>query len=546
MLSYDVIIPTHDNLARKSGSVALAIKSLLTGSTLPNKIIIVSNGDNSPECKNFLERVCSSFPKTSLLAIDRSSRSAARNAGLKFAKAEGVLFIDDDIIVSPEALESFVRILNSGHFCCGARRRFIPYGWSYEEVESALDVEENFKIIDMMASDIQSVKAGPRGIFDGQLHKVSFISCFGGAPREAISSVGGFDEGYDGWGLEDTDLMRRLMRNNSYTWLGDVTVWHLDHLITPYTWSEHWDLNWPKYLAGVRDHGFLHVTKFFSKSHIAAADPEVLQLPLKIGKNQIQKELSQLDEELQKRLMVYVEECGGDTNVAAIVLNGSSLTCNSPNDIDISKVVFKGGQRFSVFGSDSVPFDQHEISLRSVKEILSRPQYMADNWLWWAHRYYSGIYVYEAVECKNFLHQLIQATLEIWWLHFLTFHIGRALAHFQEEKLADRGGGIRHIAAVIALSEGTFPSSMRYPYIDLVNAIPLIDNCERMFSDPSSENTIDGLICLIEDPISCVVDRYLDSAKQPHIVYRESAIAMQAIESILNIQFSFEWKALRG
>ena len=545
MPSYDVIIPTHDNLS-KSRSIALTVKNLLACPTQPEKIIIISNGDNNPDCIDFLGSLCCSAPNILLLEMDKASRSAARNLGLRNAKAECILFVDDDILVSHEALESFLHIVSAGNFCCGARRRFIPYGWSYDDIKDNLSDEDYFSKIDKMASDNPSSAAGPRGPFVAQPHKVSFITCFGGAPREAILSVGGFDEEFDGWGLEDTDLMRRLLRHYSYEWLGDVTIWHLDHLISPFSWSEHWDSNWPIYLKGVRDHGYLQVTKFFSKSYIAAENREVLLFPVKSDRNHLQEELSIMDGELKTELVDYVEKCRDDINVGAIVLGGSSTSTNSPNDIDISKVTFQGGQRFSTFGDNPIPFDQHEISFRSVKDILNRPQYISETWLWWAHRYYSGIYVYEAIECRHLFRQLIQETLELWWLHFLSYHTGRALICLREKVISDRAPGLRHVAAIAAISIGAFPCKMRYPYIDSEKLIPLIDKCERLFTDESTMIKQDALINILGETISNTIDRYSFSLKTPHIVYNESAYALKMISSVLNIRIPFEWKALSG
>jgi GT2 family glycosyltransferase len=55
------------------------------------------------------------------------------------------------------------------------------------------------------------------------------------APRSAIDAVGGFDERYEGWGYEDSDLVVRLMRHGLHVRRGpaDTAVLHLWHPDNP-------------------------------------------------------------------------------------------------------------------------------------------------------------------------------------------------------------------------------------------------------------------------------------------------------------------------
>jgi len=85
-------------------------------------------------------------------------------------------------------------------------------------------------------STLRGISILPTGInpINGfrDLAEFTFIGNYGIIRRNAFNIVGGFDVGYEGWGMEDTDLMMRLCAAGmSYSLLchDDVHVFHLGH-----------------------------------------------------------------------------------------------------------------------------------------------------------------------------------------------------------------------------------------------------------------------------------------------------------------------------
>jgi len=539
---YDVVIPTNANLAQKNRSLVIALSSIHAGSHKPFKVYVVSNGDSDRTTRLFLEATCGMFPDTVLMTEEKRSRSRARNVGLSACSSEFVLFMDDDIIASPEAIECFAQASVAGGWSCGSRRRFIPHGWSHEAVYQAVE-KRLYAALDDLASDEPSQVSGPKGKYDGQPHKTAFITCFGGARRIDVVRAGAFNEEFDGWGLEDVDLMRRLLRICDFRSLADATVWHLDHFVAPYAWKEHWDINWPIYLAGVETHGHLQVTALFSQQFVRASDPLILLLPKEplTEAAPMPKWMSPKDQSTVSR---YVAECATHPNTAAIVLSGSAIRHAEPRDLDISRIVFQGGQSFRSTSCDNVPCDEHIISFRSVKEIISRPQYMPETWLWWAHRYYSGVYVWQAVDCRTVLVKMIDDVISQYRLHFLTYHIGRALGHLLEQHHHDRGGGLRHVAAVACIAHDCLPNQMRFPYLDFPEGVLLMEDCSRVFDKPEQSHSSEELIRRLRKEILSALKRQTTDRSRPFVLYKESILAIEVIKKELGIDIQHDWDSL--
>jgi glycosyltransferase involved in cell wall biosynthesis/CTP:molybdopterin cytidylyltransferase MocA len=104
-LSVSVIIPTYNRAA----FVAQAIESALAQTRRPDEIIVVDDGSTDET-----DRVLSAFgsPVTVVRQPNRG-RSAARNAALRAAKTDAVLFLDSDDWLMPSCVERCVQELES-------------------------------------------------------------------------------------------------------------------------------------------------------------------------------------------------------------------------------------------------------------------------------------------------------------------------------------------------------------------------------------------------------------------------------------------------
>ncbi len=133
----------------------------------------------------------------------------ARNMGIESAVGDVVIFVDDDVVVSPEFVDAHLeahaeaRALGTARLVIGYRhRRFGDHGKTPTLAE-----------IRAGESDDRVPVIGPEGETVGA-HRQPWIfvySCNFSVPRSTPEL--GFDDGFVGWGLEDIDAGYRLWRS---------------------------------------------------------------------------------------------------------------------------------------------------------------------------------------------------------------------------------------------------------------------------------------------------------------------------------------------
>ena len=130
----------------------------------------------------------------------RPNRALARNAGIAVATGEIVLFVDDDVIVPPYFLAAHARAHAAAIF---------PHVVSGP-------------IINVPATNVRPVPTFLNG------SNAFFCTCNVSVPRSALQAVGGFDESFDKYGWEDTELGVRLRNfdvRRRFVW--EAYLWHI-------------------------------------------------------------------------------------------------------------------------------------------------------------------------------------------------------------------------------------------------------------------------------------------------------------------------------
>jgi glycosyltransferase involved in cell wall biosynthesis len=157
-----------------------------------------------------------------------SGRSAARNAGIQLADGEVVLMVDADQVVTPDLLAEHLR---------------------YHELSPALVVlgRRDELAAEPLDRDQLAVRFTPRALppvvapdsreavyahFSANLNNLAtcwhhLYSCNASVRRGHLLAVGGFDESFRGWGLEDTELGYRLRdRELAFAYNPAAIVYH--------------------------------------------------------------------------------------------------------------------------------------------------------------------------------------------------------------------------------------------------------------------------------------------------------------------------------
>lgn len=141
----------------------------------------------------------------------------ARNVGLSLAEGDRCIFLDCGNI----ACSSFV----SGHLAPGRGSKTVVLGYTFGYASTDDNADDVLAALDLsdIAGSMERLEALAMGdmrdlIYDHINDDVGSTShpwayCFGGnvsAPREMAYGVGGFDENYRSWGMEDVDFGYKL------------------------------------------------------------------------------------------------------------------------------------------------------------------------------------------------------------------------------------------------------------------------------------------------------------------------------------------------
>jgi len=174
---------------------------------------------------------------------DRGFRAAAvRNLALAVTNVDYVIFTDGDCLPVPGFIAGHRRLAERGRFVTGSRiligaelsRRILAeclpaHAWPAGRWFRAFLKGEVNRFLPLLSLPLpRSFRALPARHWQG------VMTCNVSAWRADLLAVNGFDEEYEGWGLEDSDLTIRLlhagMRRKSARFAAPVLhLWHLEN-----------------------------------------------------------------------------------------------------------------------------------------------------------------------------------------------------------------------------------------------------------------------------------------------------------------------------
>ncbi len=190
-MKFSVIIATKNRADRLDA----ALTSLrLQGHAPPTEIIVVDNGSRDGT-RGVVEKHQARYVYEPV-----PNRGRARNAGIAAATGSHLVFVDDDVIVPG----GFLGVHARGHA-----------GSIFPRVVSGPIVN--------VATPSDRPAPGP-GNYSGAF----FCTCNASVPTSSLAAVGGFDERFDLYGWEDTELGVRLRAfdvGHLFDW--DAYLWHI-------------------------------------------------------------------------------------------------------------------------------------------------------------------------------------------------------------------------------------------------------------------------------------------------------------------------------
>lgn len=166
-------------------------------------------------------------------------KSYGFNSAASVAKCDILCFYDVDILIEPKYLKMAQdKILNSE---CD---HVYPFNGTFinlkkENFDKFLG-DFNFTVVKGLSSNELASTTSPGGC--------NLIS------KGAFLKIGGYDEGFVGWGFEDTDFFERSKRINRVEYLDDcdAVCWHLDHDNAIRVENPHYNNNLNKFIKNNR------------------------------------------------------------------------------------------------------------------------------------------------------------------------------------------------------------------------------------------------------------------------------------------------------
>lgn len=195
-LSASIVIATKD----RAQYLQAALQSLCEQVDAPPfEVVVVDNGstDETPQIVERMRDVCSY--SLTYLYEERPNRGAARNRGILAASGTVIVFVDDDV--------------------------WIPNGFVAAHV-AAHEGHGTYAVSGPILN-VPSYDERPKpGI--ANYSRAFLCTCNVSIPREALHWVKGFDEQFDLYGWEDTELGMRLRANGvRQKFLWDAYLYHI-------------------------------------------------------------------------------------------------------------------------------------------------------------------------------------------------------------------------------------------------------------------------------------------------------------------------------
>lgn len=190
-MNLSIVIATKDRAALLDG----ALGSLRAQENAPEfELVVVDNGssDATPEVAR--------RHGASYTFVREPNRGKARNAGIAHASGELIAFVDDDVVVPPHFLAAHA----AAHAAAIA-----PLAVSGPIMN----------IPDAAQRPVPSA---------ANFSRAFFVTCNVSVRAASLRAVGGFDESFDLYGWEDTELGARLREcgvHRAFAW--DAYLWHI-------------------------------------------------------------------------------------------------------------------------------------------------------------------------------------------------------------------------------------------------------------------------------------------------------------------------------
>jgi glycosyltransferase involved in cell wall biosynthesis len=192
MPKLSVVIPTKNRAALLAEAI-----DCIEGQTVSREQyeVIVIDNDSTDDTRNVLEQKSKIYRNLKCGIQEKPGAAATRNAGLRRANGQVILFVDDDVQAEPTLIQAHI----DGH-------RKNPNASMIGAVSMPWGATSDPFLRYLRDRRILNPYTPSRGPIDFSYYHTGNVS----TPTQMLLDVGGFDESFDVYGMEDIELGYRL------------------------------------------------------------------------------------------------------------------------------------------------------------------------------------------------------------------------------------------------------------------------------------------------------------------------------------------------
>lgn len=254
-------------------ALKLCLESLFAQSDKNFEIIIADDGSNAANSE-ITRAFCakSSVPINYVHHDDQGFRAGTiRNKAVAVSKGEYLIFVDGDCVLPPEFIARHRQIAEAGYFVPG-NRVLLSAAFTQEVIDQHISLHQKSlwyfalcraqRKINRITAFFRLPLGGLRYARPKKWQKA--MTCNLALWRKDFILVNGFDESFEGWGFEDSDLVIRLIHAGIKRKEGRFAVAVL-HLWHPQNDRSKQDLNYQRLLERLRQQDFVSAEKGVSQ-----------------------------------------------------------------------------------------------------------------------------------------------------------------------------------------------------------------------------------------------------------------------------------------
>lgn len=235
------------------------------------EVLVIFDGC-SQETINGFNNLNLKYKPIPIIHEKNQGRAKARNSGIRQAKGEIVIFLDDDRLPAQDFVKKYIQKHKSGHYAIIGERLNINY--SEEELNDLYNRGVTYLDYKQMESRAYKepydfVKKLGRKTLGQLLETVTFTTGNSSVRRNDLIKIGLFDESFSGWGMEDVDLGYRLAKIGVKI-IRDYSIknYHLVHPVDKSKQKEEYRRNFNYFINKIQnDKKSTYMAKFLHAIH---------------------------------------------------------------------------------------------------------------------------------------------------------------------------------------------------------------------------------------------------------------------------------------